>query len=125
MAEGVGSLRKQAAKILAGLEKEIAKKERELDELRKEADICKQVVGNQTAKASARAPAKASAKASAKAPARKRLNWTQVLAGLPDQFTAKDVVAQIKKSPAAVYTQLYQMTKTGRLKRTKDGYAKV
>ena len=122
MAEGVGSLRKQAAKILAGLEKEIAKKEREFDELRKEADICKQVVGNQTAKASA---AKATAKAAAKAPARKRLNWTQVLAGLPDQFTAKDVVAQIKKSPAAVYTQLYQMTKTGRLKRTKDGYAKV
>lgn len=121
MAEGVGSLRKQAAKILAGLEKEIAKKERELDELRKEADICKQVVGNQTAKAST----KATAKAAAKAPARKRLNWTQVLAGLPDQFTAKDVVAKIKKSPAAVYTQLYQMTKTGRLKRTKDGYAKV
>ena len=125
MAEGVGSLRKQAGRILAALEKEIAKKERELDELRKEADICKQVVGTQTAKAPAQAPAKAPAKARAKGPARKRLDWTQVLAGLPDQFTAKDVVAKIKKPPSAVYTQLYQMTKTGRLKRTEDGYEKV
>jgi hypothetical protein len=34
-------------------------------------------------------------------------------------------MAKINKPPAAVYTQLYQMIKAGRLNRTKDGYEKL
>ena len=113
MAEGVVSLKKQAARILAGLQKEIAKKEKELVALREEVDICVQVLGKQTAKASA------------KGAPRKRIDWAAVLDSLPGQFNAKDVVAKINKPPAAVYTQLYQMTKAGRLNRTKDGYEKA
>ena len=113
MAEGVVSLKKQAARILAGLEKEIAKKEKEIVALREEADICVQILGKQTPKAST------------KGASRKRIDWTEVLGSLPDRFNAKDVIAKINKPPAAVYTQLYQMTKAGRLNRTKDGYEKV
>ena len=54
----------------------------------------------------------------------KRINWAEVLEGLPEQFTSKDVIAKVNKPPNAVYTQLYQMTKAGRLKRTEDGYEK-
>ncbi len=113
MAAGVASLQKQAARVLASLEKEIAKKEKEIAALREEADLCVLILGKQTPKASA------------KGAPRKRIDWAAVLNGLPDQFSTKDVIAKVDKSAAAVYTQLYQMAKTGRLKRTKDGYEKV
>jgi hypothetical protein len=48
-----------------------------------------------------------------------------VLADLPKQFTAKDVIDKVNKPAAGIYTQLYQMTKANRLRRTKDGYEKV
>ena len=113
MAEGVAGLKKQAAQTLGSLEKEIAKIEKELSALREEADICRQVLGKPTSKASA------------KRASGKRIDWKAVLGSLPKQFTAKDVMAKIGKPPAAIYTQLYQMTKAGRLKRTEDGYEKV
>lgn len=114
MAQGVQSLKKQAARILAGIEKEIAKKEKEIAALREEADLCVQILGRTQ-------PPKISTKS---AP-RKRIDWAEVLSSLPDRFNTKDVVAKINKPRAAVYSQLYQMTKTGRLNRTKDGYEKV
>lgn len=113
MTEGVAGLKKQAAQTLVALEKEIAKKEKELATLREEADICQQVLGKPTSKTSA------------KGSSGKRVDWKAVLGSLPKQFTAKDVMAKIGKSPAAVYTQLYQMTRAGRLNRTKEGYQKV
>ena len=113
MAEGVAGLRKQAAQTLGALEKEIAKIEKELAAFRDEADICLRVLGKPTTKASA------------KGASGKRVDWKAVLSSLPKQFTAKDVMAKIGKPPAAVYTQLYQKTKAGRLNRTKDGYKKV
>ena len=110
-------MQKQAARILASLEKEIARKEKEIIALREEADICVQILGKQTLEA----PAKALAKG---AP-RKRIDWAAVLDSLPDHFTAQDVTEKIRKPPPAAYTQLYHMVKTGRLNRTKDGYEKV
>lgn len=113
MAESLGSLKKQAAQALGSLEKQIAKAEEELVALNEEADICRQLLGKPTSKASARGGSG------------KRINWAGILGSLPQQFTAKDVIAKIGKPPAAVYTQLYQMTKAGKLTRTKDGYEKV
>ena len=113
MAEGLGGLKKQAASTLGALEKEIAKIEKELSALREEADICRQVLGKPTSKASA------------KRASGKRIDWKAVLGSLPKQFTAKDVMAKVNKPLAGIYTQLYQMTKAGRLNRTKDGYQKV
>lgn len=112
MTEGVAGLKKQAAQTLVALEKEIAKKERELATLRGEADLCLHVLGKPTL-------------TSAKGVSGKRVDWKAVLGSLPKHFTAKDVMAKINKPPAAVYTQLYQMIKAGRLNRTKDGYEKV
>lgn len=113
MAEGMASLKKQAAQTLTALEKQISALEQDLTALNEEADICRQLLGKPTSKASA------------KGSSGKRVNWADVLGSLPKQFTAKDVIAKIGKPPAAIYTQLYQMTKAGRLKRTKDGYEKV
>ena len=118
---GVVSLKKQAARILAGLEKEIAKKEKEIAALREEADICVSILGKGPPKAST----KSESKRESNSESRKRIDWAEVLGSLPERFNAKDVIAKINKPPAAVYTQLYQMTKTGRLNRTKDGYEKV
>lgn len=117
MAEGVVRLQKQAARILASLEKEIARKEKEIVALREEVDICVQILGKQAPQAPVEAPAKGTP--------RKRIDWAAVLDSLPDHFTGKDVADKIKKPPAAAYTRLYHMVKTGRLNRTEDGYEKV
>ncbi len=113
MLEGVAALKKQAAQTLEALEKEIAKKEKELATFREEADICLQVLGKPTSQVSAGGGSG------------KRINWVEILGSLPKKFTAKEVIAKINKPPAAAYTQLYQMTKAGRLNRTKTGYEKV
>lgn len=113
MAESLENLKKQAAQTLESLEKQIAKLETDLSALHEEANICRQVLG------------KPLSKASAKGSSGKRINWAEVLGSLPKQFTAKQVIDRIGKPPAAIYTQLYQMTKAGRLKRTKDGYEKA
>ena len=113
MADSLGGLKKQAAQTLGSLERQIAKLEQDLSALNEEADLCRQVLGKPTRKAFA------------KGSSGKRVNWKEVLGSLPKQFTAKDVMAKINKPPAAVYTQLYQMAKAGRLKRTKSGYEKV
>lgn len=113
MADSLGGLKKQAAQTLGSLEKQIATLQKDLAALNEEADICRQLLGKPTSKASARGPSG------------KRVNWAEVLGSLPKQFTAKDVMVKTSKPPAAVYTQLYQMTKAGRLKRTKTGYGKV
>lgn len=114
MAETLVSLKKQAAQTLGSLEKEIAKTEKELAALNEEANICRQLLGKPTVGGRAAGGGE-----------RKRVDWVSVLGSLPKEFTARDVIAKINKPPAAVYTQLYQMTKANRLKRTKAGYAKV
>ena len=114
MAETLVSLKKQAAQTLGSLEKEIAKTEKELAALNEEANICRQLLGKPTVGGRAAGGGE-----------RKRVDWASVLGSLPKEFTARDVIAKINKPPAAVYTQLYQMTKANRLKRTKAGYAKV
>ena len=114
MAERLTSLRSEAAKTLRGLRKEIARREKELAEMYEEASICRQLLGKSDPAGSARGGMR-----------KKRIDWVSVLGALPQEFTARDVIAKISKPPAAVYTQLYQMTKTNRLKRTKDGYAKI
>ncbi len=113
MANGVEGLKKQVAQTLSALEKQIAQIEKDLAALREEADICRQVLGKPTSKALTRGASG------------QRINWAEVLGSLPKQFTAKDVVAKVGKPLAAVYTQLYQLIRAGRLNRTKDGYQKV
>ena len=113
MADSLGGLKKQAAHTLSALEKQMAQLEEDLAVLKAEADICRQVLGKPPRTASARVSSG------------KRINWAEVLGSLPKQFTAKDVIAKIDKPPAAVYSQLYQMTQAGKLKRTESGYEKV
>jgi hypothetical protein len=114
MAERLTSLKSEAAKTLGGLQKEIAHREKELAEMHEEASICRQLLGKPDPAGSGRGGM-----------GKKRIDWVSVLRALPREFTARDVIAKINKPPAAVYTQLYQMTKANRLKRTKDGYVKI
>ncbi len=116
MAEGLTALRKQAAQTLGALQKEIARREKELAALQNEAALCQQLLHGKASKASAKGSLGGSTK---------RIDWISVLADLPKQFSAKDVIAKVNKPAAGIYTQLYQMTKANRLKRTKDGYEKV
>ena len=109
MADSLGGLKKQAAQTLDALEQQIVQLEKDLAELNEEADMCRQLLGKPTSKGSAG----------------QRVNWAAVLSNLPKQFTAKDVMAETNRPPAAVYTQLYQLKKAGKLKRTKTGYQKA
>ena len=116
MAEGLIALKKQAAQTLGALQKEIARREKELSDLQNEAAVCQQLLRGKVAKISAKGSSGGSGK---------RIDWRSVLADLPKRFTAKDVIDKVNKPAAGIYTQLYQMTKANRLKRTKDGYEKV
>jgi hypothetical protein len=116
MAEGLTALKKQAAQTLGSLQKEIARREKELSALQNEAAVCQQLLHGRVSKSSAKGSLGGSGK---------RIDWRSVLADLPKQFTAKDVIDKVNKPAAGIYTQLYQMTKANRLRRTKDGYEKV
>lgn len=116
MTAGLTALKKQAAQTLRALQKEILRREKELSSLQNEAAACQQLLHGKAFKASAKETSGGIGK---------RIDWGSVLADLPKQFTAKDVIGKVNKPAAGIYTQLYQMTKANRLKRTKNGYEKI
>lgn len=114
MAEALASRKKQAEQTLGSLAKEIDKAEKELAALREEADIRRQLLAKPIVGGKA-----------AGGRQKERIDWASVLNSLPKEFTARDLIAKSNKSPATVYSQLYQMAKANRLKRTKTGYMKL
>ena len=83
-------LQQQARKLLAGLAAEIQSRKSELARLEQEFE---QVTGIAGLRGIARAPRHGQAKPAAtpRAGGRKRINWSEVLAKLPQEFKASDI----------------------------------
>lgn len=108
----LAQLKKQAASVLSDSNKKITQLEAVLKKLREDELVCLTILGK------APVPIKPAANG-------KRTDWVALLGQLPEEFKAADVIKIADKPAGGIYTQLYQMTKSGRLKRTGTGYEKL
>jgi hypothetical protein len=110
------NLKRQGVKVLTALRQEIAKREKELADLKTTATRWGEMVGRQTrATGAAPSPARAGKKR------RRRIDWNAVLADLPTAFNAKDVQQQTGKPIEQVYAGLSRWAKDKKVKRTANG----
>jgi hypothetical protein len=112
------TLRRQATKAVASLQKEIAQREKELEELKAEAARWESALGKEAKKAAPSLPSRPPQAA-------KRLDWNAILKGLPTTFTAKDLAQRAGKPVNRTYAPLSRWLKAKKVKRGKDGYQKV
>jgi hypothetical protein len=111
------TLRRQTTKALASLQKKIAQREKELEELKAEAARWESALGKE-AKAASSLPSRRSQAA-------KRLDWNAILKGLPATFTAKDLAQRAGKPVNRAYAPLSRWLKAKKVRKRKDGYQKV
>lgn len=114
------TLKQQTVKALASLQKEIAKRETELEALRAEAARWTGVLGGQS-----QAPSAPSASYRARAAKRSRLDWGVVLTGLPAKFTAQEVARKSGKPMDQVYAGVGRWVRDKKVRKGKGGYRKV
>ena len=119
MSADFDTLKKQASKQLATLEKEIASKQKELAGLRSEAEMVMGVLGKPSGFAK-------SAKAKAgKSGQRIRTDWQPVFDSLPKKFSVKDVLAKLEHKPANVYVRLGKWVDQKKVKKVGKDYQKI
>jgi hypothetical protein len=111
----ITTLRRQATKALASLQKEIARRERELEKFKTEAARWESALGKETKET---VP-------SHRPQAAKRLDWNTILKGLPTTFTAKDLAQRAGKPVNRAYGPLSRWLKAKKVRKRKDGYQKV
>ena len=117
--QAVRRLRAQAAKAIAALEKEIVTQEQELAALKQEAVRWQRVLGGRVPRTQgAGAPGRARREGS-------RVDWSTVLAELPQTFTAKDVAQKTSKPIRQIYVYLSRWGKDKKVRKGKNGYQKV
>ena len=117
--QAVRRLRAQAVKAVAALEKEIVTQEQELAALKQEAARWQRVLGGRVPRTrGARAPGRARREGS-------RVDWSTVLAELPQTFTAKDVAQKTSKPIRQIYVYLSRWGKDKKVRKGKEGYQKV
>ena len=117
--QAVRRLRAQAAKAIAALEKEIVTQEQELAALKQEAVRWQRVLGGRVPRTQgAGAPGRARREG-------RRVDWSTVLAELPQTFTAKDVAQKTSKPVRQIYVYLSRWGKDKKVRKGKEGYQKV
>jgi hypothetical protein len=114
------TLKQQTNKALISLQKEIAKREAELETLRAEAARWQDVLGHQSDSVRV-----SSASSRARARKRPRLDWDTVLTGLPAMFTAQEVEDKTGKPRDQVYAGVSRWIKDKKVRKGKKGYRKI
>lgn len=116
----LNSLQKQGAKALASLQREITKREKELDVL-KAAEARWKEVASVRLRAAHRTTLQTRARRK-----RPRLDWDAVLAGLSNTFTAKDVEQKTGKPMEQVYAGVARWVKDRKVRKNPaGGYQKI
>jgi hypothetical protein len=93
-----GSVRRQAQRVLAALANEIRKREIDLERLRAQANLWRHAIGGGGARrgpgrpARGMAPARRARGAARRRGGARRVDWTEVLASVPDKFGVADVL---------------------------------
>lgn len=112
-------LRRQGVKALAALNKEITKKEKELEGLKETAAKWGEVIGKKIMAGAASLRTRPVGTA-------QRIDWNEVLAGLPMTFKNKDVQQKSGKPIEQVYSGLSRWVKDKKIKKNQDGtYQKI
>ena len=115
----VRGFRQQAAQAVAALEREIAKQEKELRDLKRETARWRSVLAGKSAGGSATvAPSRTRR-------ARKQLDWNAVLAGLPGTFTTKEVAQKTAKPPDQISAGIARWVKANKVRKGREGYRKL
>ena len=129
----VSTLRSEAARVIAALDHEIARRRKELAELVAHADAWRATLGGRISAAlgelggkRAKAPRAAKRAKGAKGRPRggKRVSWDAVLASLPESFTIEDVLKNpdaARKGRAQIYPALNRWEASKVIKRVAKG----
>src|SRR5262249_3830651 len=127
-----GPVRQQAARVLATIAHEIQRREDELQHLTHQANAWRTAIGGARRAVSVRARrgrrANKASRAGKRGRASTRVSWAEVLASVPAQFGASDVLkhpgARSKGKPH-IYAALSRWLSDGKIKRIATGkYAK-
>ena len=113
-------LRRDATKVLATLRQEITQRERQLTTLKAEAARWQSVV-----RGPARVASPTVTPPQVPPPKRSQLDWSAILKGLPNRFTAQDVAQKASKPIEQVYVHVSRWMKDKKVRKVEGGYQKV
>jgi hypothetical protein len=114
------TLKQQAKKALASLQKEIARREKELTALQGEVSRWESVLSGQSRLGRTTAGARGRHK-----PGSTRLDWNAVLTKLPSSFSVKQVAEETGKPIQQAYAGVSRWVTDKKVKKGKNGYQKV
>ncbi len=114
------SLQREATQALAALHKEITQREQELATLKAEAARWQSVLQEPARRVS---PAVTPSRLLPSK--RPQLDWSAILKGLPNRFTAQDVAQKASKPIEQVYVHVSRWMKDKKVRKVEGGYQKV
>jgi hypothetical protein len=116
----LNTLKQQAKKAIASLQKEITRRERDLTALKGEVSRWESVLSGQSRLGRTMTGARGRGKSR-----RTRLNWNAVLTQLPNSFSVKQVAEETGKPIQQAYAGVSRWVTDRKVKKGKDGYQKV
>src|SRR6266849_2507756 len=116
----LATLAQQATKALVTLHQEITQREQELTTLKAEAARWQSVV-----RGPARVASPTVTPPQVPPPKRTQLDWSAILKGLPNRFTAQDVAQKASKPIEQVYVHVSRWMKDKKVRKVEGGYQKV
>jgi hypothetical protein len=116
----LSTLKQQAKKALASLQKEITRRERELTALQEEVSRWKSVLSEQPRRGRVMTGPRGRRKSRGT-----RLDWNIVLSKLPSSFSVKQVAEETGKPIQQAYAGVSRWVSDKKVKKGKDGYQKI
>jgi hypothetical protein len=116
----LSTLKQQAKKALASLQREITRRERELMALQGEVSRWESILSGQSHLGRTSTGARAGRKSRGT-----RLDWNVVLNKLPSSFSVKQVAEETGKPIQQAYAGVARWVTDKKVKKGKDGYQKV
>jgi hypothetical protein len=116
----LSTLKQQAKKALASLQKEITRRERDLTTLKGEVSRWESVLSGQSRLGRTMTGTRGRRKSSGT-----RLNWNAVLTQLPSSFSVKQVAEETGKPIQQAYAGVARWVTDKKVKKGKNGYQKV
>jgi len=124
MAQIITVFRRRTTKALASLQKEISRREEELEAMKAEAARWESVLGREV-KADRTPASPGRAKPPRRGQKAQRLDWSTVLEELPKAFTTKEMAQRTGKTKDSVYAAIGRWVKAKKVRKAKEGYRKV
>ncbi len=124
MAQIITVFRRRTTEALASLQKEISRREEELEAMKAEAARWESALGREV-KADRTPASPGRAKPPRRGQKAQRLDWSTVLGELPKAFIAKEVARRTGKTKNSVYAAIGRWVRAKKVRKAKEGYQKV